>query len=106
MSLSVSGRKTGAVPVSQILQSVFAEFEKNKNFTREDIQKKWAEIAGTSAAKHSRPVVYRKNILTIHTDSPAWMHDLTLRKRSILKQLKRVFGKDRIAEIQIKIGDV
>lgn len=104
----IESRKRGgsAVPVGQVLKAVFEEMERQKNFSREDIQAKWEEITGKFSAKHSRPVVYRKGNLTVHVDSPSYLHDLTIRKRTILKQLKRLFGKDRIAEIQFKIGEI
>lgn len=98
--------KPGFSPIKDVIKSVFEQMEKQKNFSREDIQTKWEEIVGKTSAKHSRPVVYRKQTLTVHVDSPAHLHELTLRKRVILKQLKSVFGKDRIAQIQFKIGEI
>ena len=98
--------KRGPAPVKDIVLAVFEQFEKQKNLSREDVEARWEEITGKGSLKHSRPVVLRKGILTVHIDSPSWMHELTIRKRSLLKQLKRVFGKDRIAEIQFKIGEI
>ena len=98
--------RSGLSPIKDVLKTVFAELDRQKNCSREDVEARWLEIAGKTAARHSRPVTLRKSVLAIWVDSPAWMHELSLRKRTLLKRLKSVFGKDRIAQIQFKIGEI
>ena len=98
-------KRPAAVPIGEILKTVFGEMDTQKNLFREDVESRWKEVAGESAAKHSRPIVLKKKILTVWVDSSGWMQELTMRKRSLLKGLKRMFGKDKISELHFKIGE-
>ena len=91
--------------IKDILKTVFEKLESGKTYTREDIEEKWKEIAGETGFKHSRPVVFKKNILTVYVDSSVWMQDLVMKKRKILKGLQKELGKDKISDIQFKIGE-
>ena len=61
---------------------------------------------GEAGVKHARPVSLRKGVLTVFVDSSGWMHEMSFQKRKLLKQLKRVFGKDKILGIQFRIGEI
>ena len=93
-------------PIGDIVRSVFERIEKEKSFTREDIEERWKEMAGQDAARHTRPASLRKGVLTVFVDSSPWMQQMNYEKRKLLKQLKRAFGKDRISGIHFKIGEI
>ena len=97
-----SGKLTS---VGDIVKAVFERIETGKSLTKEDVETRWKEIAG-NAAKHTHPASLRKTILTVLVDSSAWMQEMTLRKRILLKQLKTAFGKDKISGIHFKIGEI
>lgn len=99
------GKKNDLTPIGDIVKNVFANLENKKTLSKEDVEEHWKAIAGEDALRHSRPAALRKGVLVLCVDSPTWMHNLTLRKRKLLKELKRTFGKDRISEIQFKIGE-
>jgi predicted nucleic acid-binding Zn ribbon protein len=95
----------GLAPIGDVLKGVFEKLEADRRPAKEDIEGLWKEVAGSGAFKHSKPSALKKKILTVRVDSPAWIQDLTLRKRWLLKGLKRALGKDRITEIHFKIGE-
>ena len=95
----------GLAPIGDVLKGVFEKLEADRRPDKEDIDRFWKEAAGENSFKHSRPISLKKKILTVRVDSPAWIQDLTLRKRILLKGLKRALGKDRITEIHFKIGE-
>ena len=99
-------KKNAVVPIGDIVKTVFARLEGEKTFTREDIDDRWKTLVGATAAKHTRPAVLRKGVLTVFVDSSGWIQQMTLQKRKILKQLKRSFGKDRILGIHFRIGEI
>ncbi len=98
-------KKKVASSLGDILPEIVRRLEKEKNPSKESIDAEWKAICGDSAFKHSRPGTLRKKILTVKVDSPAWLQELDLQKRKLLKGLKRIFGKDRISEIRFKIGE-
>ena len=91
--------------IKDILKTVFEKLESGKTYTREDIEERWKVIAGETGFKHSRPVVFKKNILTVYVDNSVWMQELAMKKRKILKGLQKELGKDKISDIQFKIGE-
>jgi predicted nucleic acid-binding Zn ribbon protein len=93
-------------PIGDILKAVFEKLEQEKSLTKEDVEGRWREIAGADAARHTRPASLRKSVLTVFVDSSPWMQHMSLQKRNLLKQLKRVFGKDKISGIQFRIGEI
>lgn len=97
------GRKVA--PIGDVIKDVFERLEKEKDLSRESIEGVWGAQVGEAGVQHSKPASLKKGILTVRVDSPAWMQELTMRKRAILKGLKRALGKDRISEIHFKIGE-
>ena len=93
-------------PIGDIVKSVFSQLENAQVLCKEDVEKEWKNIAGDGAARHSKPETLRKGVLTVRVDSSVWMQELTMKKRNLLKGLKRAFGKDKIAEIHFKIGEI
>ena len=94
-----------ATPIKDILKTVFEKIESGKTYTREDVEAQWLKMVGEPGFKHSRPIVFKKNILTVSVDSSVWLHELSMQKRKILKGLQKELGKDKISEIQFKIGE-
>jgi predicted nucleic acid-binding Zn ribbon protein len=99
-------KKIYITPVGDIVKAVFEKLEREKTLSKEDVEERWKEIAGVGAAKHTRPVTLRKEVLTVFVDSSTWMQEMSLNKRKLLKQLKRAFGKDKISGIHFKIGEI
>ena len=92
-------------PIGDIVKALFEKLEREKTITKEDIEGRWKEIAGESGSKHTRPAALRKGILTVFVDSSGWFQEMTIQKRKLLKQLKRIFGKDKISGIHFRIGE-
>ena len=93
--------KNSLTPISEIIKVFFEKIDQEKSLSQEEINALWGEIAGR-AAKHSIPAAIKNGVLIVRVDSSAWMQELALQKRNLLKGLKRKLGKDRISEIQFK----
>ena len=94
-----------ASPIGDVVKNVFGQIESQQTLSKEDIEGHWRSVAGEASLKHSKPVSLDKGELTVWVDSSAWMQELTMRKRQLLKGLKRILGQDRISEIHFKIGE-
>ncbi|MBI3252439.1 MAG: DUF721 domain-containing protein [Candidatus Omnitrophica bacterium] len=92
-------------PISEIVKTVFADLEKGRNVFREEMEEKWKQTLGPADARHSAPESLRKGILTVRVDSSAWMQEMSMRQRKILKALQSVYGKDKISRLHFKIGE-
>ena len=91
--------------IGDVLKNVFLEIEKNQEFSEDEISRLWKELAGEIGFRHSRPEALKRKILRVRVDNSAWLQELTLRKRELLKGLKRTLGKDKISEIHFRIGE-
>ena len=97
--------KNKPAPIGEVIQGLFERMEKERGLSREDIDGTWKELVGEKGFGHSKPASLRKGVLLVRVDSSAWLQDLVMRKRALLKGLKRVLGKDRISEIHVRIGE-
>ncbi|MGH7197278.1 MAG: DUF721 domain-containing protein [Candidatus Omnitrophota bacterium] len=97
--------KNKPAPIGEVIKGLFERMDKERGLSREDVDGYWKELAGEKGFEHSKPVSLRKGVLLVRVDSSAWLQDLVMRKRSLLKGLKRVLGKDRISEIHFRIGE-
>ena|SRR3989338_160578 len=93
------------ISIKDVLKAVFEKMESGRTYTREDIEARWSKIVGEAGFKHSRPVVFKKNVLSVSVDNSVWLQELSMQKRKILKGLQRELGKDKISDIQFKIGE-
>ncbi len=91
--------------IEEIVKGIFASLEKGKGLIREDVELAWKKAVGEQGFKHSRPVSLRKKVLNVYVDSSAWLEELAMQKRVILKKLKVEFGRDQILEIRLKTGE-
>jgi predicted nucleic acid-binding Zn ribbon protein len=98
-------KKINPVPISDVIKTVFTKIEGEKTLSKENVDASWKEAAGPVGFTHSTPVELKKGLLLVRVDSSAWMQELSLNKRKILKALQRVLGKDRITGINFKIGE-
>jgi predicted nucleic acid-binding Zn ribbon protein len=96
---------TKITPIGQIVKDVFAQMESKKTVSRDEVDAYWKKLVGDAGAKHTRPITLRKGVLNVLVDSSVWMQEVNMRKRGLLKGLKSMFGKDKISQIQFKIGE-
>ena len=85
------GRK--ASPIGDVLKNVFSEIEKKQEFSEDQVIKLWKDLTGETGFRHSRPEALKKKALTVRVDNSAWMQELVLRKRQLLKGLKGFLEK-------------
>lgn len=95
-----------ASSIQEVLKGVFARLEGQKVLSAEEADSCWRKLAGEGAFRHSRPFDLKRRVLTVRVDSSVWLQELAMQKRRLLKGLKRKFGKDKIAEIHFKIGEL
>ncbi len=98
--------KRKAQRIDEVIKSVIEKLEKRPQLTSDAIEKIWKEVAGEKAFSHTKPTSLRKKRLTINVDGSSWLYALTLRKSELLTGLKKKLGKDKISEIQFRIGEI
>lgn len=92
--------------IEDILKDVITNIEGKGRCTEEDASIAWADAAGSAAAKHSKPVAFKKAVLTINVDGSSWLYELTTKKRDILGKLNGKFAGKKLKEIRFRIGEL
>jgi predicted nucleic acid-binding Zn ribbon protein len=99
-------RNNNSTHISKLVKSVLGQIRQSNSITHEQMQSAWKAVVGVQGAKHARPTTLRKGILRVAVENPGWIQELTMRKRRILRKLQSEFGKQKIADIRFKTGEV
>jgi predicted nucleic acid-binding Zn ribbon protein len=90
--------------IAAILPKVLEQIGQKK---KEDFYSQlWQEAAGSQAAQHSRVVGLSKERLIVIIDSSAWLYQLNLLKKDLLKKIRRKAKDKKIAELYLRLGEV
>ena len=92
--------------IETIVKSLMEKLDKRSNPTSDEIEGIWKEIVGKKAFAHTKPALLKKKRLVINVDGSGWLYELTLRKDEFLAALKKRLGKDKINELQFRIGEL
>jgi len=91
--------------IGDLLKDVIKDLGKPSRLSEEDMMGAWKDAAGEAAARHTRPVSFRKSSLIVNVDGSSWLYELTLKKKDILQRLEgRLKGK-KLKDIRFRIGD-
>lgn len=89
-----------------IVGKVIGKIEKQGPGKKEKIVSAWRGVVGEKAAAHSRPVNITHKVLTIEIDSSTWFYTLSLKKASILKDIKKELEQYNVEDIRFRMGDI
>ena len=104
-----SGEPSGGAgrgPLEGLIKKVIKKISGKGRLTEEEITRAWARAAGRRGAKHTRPVSFRKSMLTVNVDGSGWLYELTTKKRQILKKLEPGLAGKKVKEIRFRIGEI
>ena len=68
-----------------------------------DAVKRWPELVGSRIAGHSQAVSYRQGTLIVEVDGSAWMHELGVLKRQLMRTLNRELGPNTVRELRLDV---
>jgi len=100
------GAPPGSGPLGDILSGVIKRLGPKERLSEEDINDAWREAAGAGAAKHSRPVSFKKATIFVNVDRSSWLYELTVNKKEILKKLGESLKGRKIGDIRFRIGEI
>lgn len=94
-------------PLEGLLKEIISKVGKEKDrLTEESVARTWERAAGKRAARHSRPVSFKKGVLRVAVDGSSWLYELSTKKKAILKKLEGKLGTKKAIDITLRIGDV
>ncbi len=90
--------------IKNVVQQVVHDMAEKKPNPENKIQRIWQGLLGGKVTKHTCIFGIKKNQVMVLVDSPAWLFQLNLEKRRILKEIQKEIPD--ISEIRFKIGKV
>ncbi|MDP8265319.1 MAG: DUF721 domain-containing protein [Candidatus Aceula meridiana] len=90
--------------IKDIVSQVVGDLAQRVPQKEETLQRFWKSVMKGKAAKHTSIYGLKEGVLKISVDSPAWVFQLNLNKRKILKELQICFAD--VKDIRFKIGKV
>ena len=94
---------TDPKPMGPSLQRLLSHLGAPKASTVVDVFDRWPELVGAEIAKHSRPVSFSDNTLTVKTDDAAWASQLRWAEKELLAKLSLELGSDDVRALEIRV---
>ena len=92
--------------LEDVVRSVLKDIDKQQRPTAVEIDAAWKDAAGEKAFGHTKAASLRKKKLLVNVDGSTWLYALTLKKDELLQRLQENLGKERIGQLQFRIGDL
>lgn len=70
-----------------------------------EVYKVWPQAAGESVARHTRPYKLKNNVLVVAVSSPAWLHELSLLKPTLLANLQKILGAQSPQDLRFNLSE-
>jgi predicted nucleic acid-binding Zn ribbon protein len=93
-----------AEPIGKILTDVLRDLGLSKKLSEQRAVVEWSDIVGRRVAEHARALRVDNGRLFVEVDSSVWSQELTLMKRSILRQINDRIGRKTIDNIHFVLG--
>lgn len=98
-------RASGAESFGDLVGGVIKNLTGKERLGAEEIGSAWEAAAG-NAAKHSRPVSFKRDSLVVNVESSSWLYELTVNKKEIIKILEKNLKGKKVRELRFRIGDI
>ncbi len=92
--------------MKEVMSSLLAKRGYAQTQVAGDLKRLWAEAAGKTFAKHTRPGNVRRGVLEVFVRSSAVMQQLTFQKKNILKKLQHAAVDLQIKDLKFRIGEI
>jgi len=96
----------GAEHFSELIGNVIEGLSGKERLGKEEIEDAWRISAGEAAARHAKPVSFKKASLVIDVANSSWLYELSIRKQELVKSLELQLKGKKIKEIRFRIGDI
>lgn len=101
-----NGKPSRAESFNDLIGNVIKNLTGKERLGAEEIGSAWEAAAGQAAAKHSKPVSFKRASLIVNVESSSWLYELTVRKKEILQTLEKELKGKKVKELRFRIGDI
>lgn len=92
--------------IKDLLQKIMAGCRRPDNREMERIRQVWNEILHEPLTRHASPTALENSALIVHADSSILIQQLRFQAKTIIREINRHMGQDRVKEIRFKISSM
>jgi len=97
-------RPTRPEAVGELVPRVLDELGLGATRRTVELARRWPELVGPEAARHSEPALLRGAVLEITVDTSVWAQELKLRQPALLASIRGLLGPAAPSELRLRIG--
>lgn len=86
--------------ISGVLPALLRKLGLETGITGWRAVREWPDAVGPGVARRTRAVSYTEGTLLVEVEGSAWLHELNLLQRDLLRQLNRHLGGTVVREIR------
>lgn len=93
--------------IEDILKRIVKKWETSDIKKQSHVREAWVYAAGDSAAVHSKPVGFKKGILTVIVENSSFLYKLTLEKKDLVPRFNESYkGRQKLIDIKYRVGNI
>ena len=63
--------------------------------------REWPDAVGPQVARHARAVSFHEGTVVVEVEGSAWLQELSILKRDLVRQLNRHLGSQHVRELRL-----
>lgn len=91
-------------PIGKVLGELIRGLGFEKKLHEQRAVVEWGDIVGRRVAEHARALRVDRGRLLVEVDSPVWAQELSLMRRTILREVNGRIGREAIETIHFVLG--
>jgi hypothetical protein len=90
--------------VPEVLLRIVRTLDIEKKILAHAVEPAWPRAVGPRLAAHTRAAKLQDGVLTVEARSAAWLNEVSLRRETILAQLRAEMPQSSIRELRFRLG--
>ena len=89
--------------VRDLLTPFLAQVTATSRPSAEEVARRWRQLVGAQAARHSQPTSLRGGELRVAVDTSAWLWNLSLQRPTLVRALQAAWGPEAVTVIRLRM---
>jgi predicted nucleic acid-binding Zn ribbon protein len=88
-------------PVAGALSRLFGRLGLGRGLEGWRAVEEWPRLVGPRVARHARAVSFRDGVLQVEVEGSAWMQELTILRRELVRTINQHLGSECVREVRL-----
>ena len=90
--------------VSGALTRLFGRLGLDRGMLGWQAVEQWPRLVGPRIARHTHAVAFRDGMLHVEVEGSAWMHELTILRRDLVRAINRDLGSECVKDVKFLVS--